>query len=128
MKNRFEWLKCLAVIMVFGIALAGCATVEKSNAQDTQQMLAAAGFKMKLADTPEKLAHLKTMTQRKVVPHDQDGRPVYIYADAEFCKCLYAGDEAAYDGFEKMTVRQNIAEMNEAGAMNWGMWGPWGMR
>ena len=128
MKKKIVWFNTLAVIMVLGIALAGCATVEKSNAQDTQQMLAAAGFKMKLADTPEKLAHLKTLTQRKVVPHDQDGKPVYIYADAEFCRCLYAGDEDAYDRYEKMTVRQNIAEMNEAGAMNWGMWGPWGWR
>jgi hypothetical protein len=87
-------------------------------------MLAAAGFKMKFADTPEKLAHLKTLTQRKVVPQDQDGKPVYIYADAEFCRCLYGGDEAAYDRYEKMVVSENVAEMNEAGAMNWGMWGP----
>jgi hypothetical protein len=126
MKEKILWLKFVAVILASGIALAGCAAVEKSNAQDTQQMLAAAGFKMKLADTPEKLAHLKTLTQRKVVPHEQDGKPVYIYADAEFCRCLYAGDEEAYDRYEKMVVSENVAEMNEAGAMNWGMGGYWG--
>ncbi|CAB1079527.1 hypothetical protein D1AOALGA4SA_7237 [Olavius algarvensis Delta 1 endosymbiont] len=124
MKERIAWLKSIAVFTVLSIALAGCASIEKSNATDAQQMLAAAGFKMKLADTPEKLAHLKTLTQRKVVPHDKDGKPVYIYADAEFCRCLYAGDEDAYDRYEKMVVRENVAEMNEAAEMNWGMWGP----
>jgi len=41
--------------------------MEKSEATDTEQLLAAAGFKMKPADTPERLAHLKTLTQLKVV-------------------------------------------------------------
>lgn len=125
MKARKTGLRSIVVITALGIALAGCASIEKSRATDTEQKLAAAGFKMKVADSPEKLAHLKTLTQRKVVPHDKDGKPAYIYADAEFCMCLYAGGEAAYDRYEKMVVRQNIAEMNEAASMDWGMWGPW---
>jgi hypothetical protein len=35
MKEKILWLKFVVVILASGIALAGCAAVEKSNAQDT---------------------------------------------------------------------------------------------
>ena len=125
MKDRMTGLKSIAAIMVLGIALAGCAAIEKSEATDTEQLLAAAGFKMKLADTPEKIAHLKTLTQLKVVPHDRNGKMYYVYADAADCQCLYAGNQEAYQRYENLAVKQNIAQMNEAASMDWGMWGPW---
>jgi nitrate reductase cytochrome c-type subunit len=126
MKNRITGLKCLLIITVLVIALAGCAAIKKSEATNTEQLLAAAGFKMKMADTPEKLAHLQTLTQMKVVPHDRDGKMYWVYADANYCKCLYVGDQEAYQRYENLLVKQNIAEMNENAAMNWGLWGPWG--
>jgi hypothetical protein len=126
MKNLMMWLSCLLAIAVLGLALAGCAAIKKSEATNTEQLLAAAGFKMKMADTPEKLAHLTTLTQMKVVAHDRDGKPYWVYADAAYCKCLYVGDQEAYQRYENLLVKQNIAEMNEDAAMNWGLWGPWG--
>ena len=125
MKARMPGLKSIAVIAVLGIVLAGCAAMEKSEATDTEQLLASAGFKMKPADTPEKLAHLKTLTQLKVVPHDRNGKVFYVYADAVNCKCVYAGDAKAYQRYENLAVKQNIAQMNEDASMDWGMWG-WG--
>ena len=123
----------LTTVLAFGIAVAGCAAIEKSDAMDTERVLAAAGFKMQFADTPEKLANVQAMVQRKVVPHNKDGAIYYAYADAEFCKCLYLGSESAYQQYEKIAIQQNIAEMNrnaaemnEDAAMNWGAWGRWG--
>ena len=46
MKGRRTWLKSIAVITVLGFALAGCAAMNKSDTSDTEQLLAAAGFKM----------------------------------------------------------------------------------
>ena len=126
MKSQMTWLKSMGIITVLSIALAGCAAMKKSEATDTEQLLAAAGFKMKLADTPERLAHLKTLTQLKVVPHDRNGKMYYVYADAADCQCLYAGNQEAYQRYENLAVKQNIAQMNEAASMDWGMWGPWG--
>ena len=125
MKSQMTWLKSMGIITVLSIALAGCAAMKKSEATDTEQLLAAAGFKMKLADTPERLAHLKTLTQLKVVPHDRNGKMYYVYADAAGCQCLYAGNQEAYQRYENLTVKQNIAETNEDASMVWGMWGPW---
>ena len=120
-------------ILAFVIALSGCAAIEKSNAVDTERMLSASGFRMKFADTPEKLAHLQSLTQSKLVAHEKDGVLYYLYADAEFCKCLYVGNEKAYQEYQQLLIRRNIADMNEQtaimnqdAAMNWGMWGEWG--
>jgi hypothetical protein len=119
--------KKIIVIVSAGLLLSGCAAIEKSNAMDTERLLSASGFRMKLADTPEKLANIKAMTQRKVVPHIKDGAVYYAYADAEFCKCLYLGTESNYQQYEKIAIERNIAQMNEAAAMDWGAWGPWGV-
>lgn len=125
----------LTMIVLALIALAGCAAVQaiqKSEATDKEQLLTAAGFKVRLADTPEKLAHLKTLTQRKLISHPRDGKVYYVYADALACKCLYIGNEEAYQRYQQMVIQQRIAdeqrmtaEMNWDAQMNWGMWGPW---
>lgn len=112
---------------VLGLALwvllySGCATIEKENAMDTERTLTAAGFRMQTADTPEQRAHLQTLTPRKLVKHEKDGEPVWIYADATYCNCLYAGSEKAYQEYSKLSIQQEIAEENEDAAMDWGMW------
>ena len=105
--------------------LAGCQTIENEEAQSTEQVLAAAGFHMKQATTPQQIANLEALTQRKIVIHDQDGQTRYVYADAEGCKCVYVGDEKNYDEFQKLSIKQEIAQDNLDASMDWGMWGPW---
>ena len=123
MKQQF--IKKVSMLLIVGVAVAGCAAIEKSNATDTEKMLAAAGFNMKLADTPEKMAHVKSMQQREVVSHIKNGSVYYAYADAEFCKCLYMGTEKNYQEYEKLSIQQSTAEMNREAAENWGAWGGW---
>ena len=60
---------------------------------------------MRLADSPAKVDHLKALTQHKLVPHTNKGEARYIYADAKYCKCVYAGDEAAYQRYQKLAGR-----------------------
>lgn len=118
-------------IAIMSCFLISCAAIKAQNAEDKEQLLAAAGFKMQLADTPEKLAHLKTLTQQKIVMHEKDGKNYYVYADATTCQCLYIGQDSNYQNFQQLQLQKNIAqeqqmsaEMNENAAMNWGMWGP----
>jgi hypothetical protein len=114
------------------LALAGCAAVERHDVGQKEQLLAAAGFEMKPADTPVKLADLQRLPQQKLVRHERDGAAVWVYADATDCKCLYSGDQANYDELEKLRVQQKIADqeemaaaMNQQSEMDWEMWGPW---
>ena len=85
-----------------------------------REAIAAAGFKMKLADTPAKMAHLETLSQNKIMAHEKDGSVYYIYADVSNCQCFYWGREKAYQSFLQLQAQQNIAneermeaEMNE---------------
>jgi hypothetical protein len=114
--------------------LTACAAMEASKTRDTEQLLAAAGFQIKLADTPDTLAHTQTLTQHQLVPHEKDGAVYYVWADVTTCKCIYWGNEQAYQRYQQMAVQKEIADeqrmaaqMNQNAAMNWGMWGagPW---
>ena len=122
----------LIALVGFAVMFTACAAIQNRDAIEMERVLAASGFQMRLADTPQKLDHLKSMTQRKLVPHQHDGKIYYIYADATSCKCLYVGNEKAYQRYQKLSIEKSIAEhqriaaeMNENSAMNWGLWGPW---
>ena len=113
--------------LCMGLLLGGCAAIQQSQAIDTERALAASGFQMKMADTPQKLASVQTLPQRKLFPQNIDGEVRYVYADARYCKCVYAGSQKSYQNYAKLEEQEEIAETNEMNAtMNWGAWGPWG--
>ena len=123
-------LKGVSIALVAAL-LTACAAMKAEEATSKEQLLAAAGFKMQLANTPEKLAHLKTLTQQKIVVHQKNGINYYVYADATTCQCVYIGKDANYQNFQQLQVQKKIAqeqqmtaEMNENAEMNWDMWGP----
>jgi hypothetical protein len=126
-RNLITWQTVL-VCVTAALVMAGCAS---QQAKSTESVLAAAGFDVRYADTPDKLTHLEQLTQRKLVEHSRDGKPAYVYADAKGCKCLYAGDEKDYQQYQKLAMKEQLAneqvmaaEMNQDADMNWGLW--WG--
>lgn len=135
MKKGMIGLAWTTMVAVLVLALAGCAVVKevkKNEAADTEQLLAASGFKLRLADTPKKMEHLQTLPQRKLVPLQRKGKVYYLYADPLNCKCLYVGDQAAYQRFQELQVERQIAaqqrmtaEMNMEANMDWDLYGPW---
>jgi hypothetical protein len=132
MMAETTWLRGMVAGLGLCVAVAGCAAIERQEASRTEQLLSAAGFQMRTADTPAKLADLERLHQHKVVGHEHDGGTTYVYADAAGCKCLYTGNQHNYDEFQKLQVQENVAqqemmaaEMNQQAAMNWEMWGPW---
>jgi hypothetical protein len=109
------------------LASAGCAAIQKAGAVDTERTLAAAGFQMKFARTPEQMEKVASLPQRTLTPTPgPNGENRFVWADADYCKCVYAGTEAAYDRYQKLAVKKEIAENEEAASMNWGAWGGWG--
>ena len=117
----------VCVVAAIGVlGAAGCTAIQRSDAMSAERTLAAAGFRMKFAKTPEQTSKLESLPQRTLTPAPgPDGSNRFLYADAKFCKCLYVGTEEAYDRYQKMEVRQQVAENMEAASMNWGAWGPW---
>ena len=133
LRETMRWTKPILPLVALGLSVTGCAAIRAHQTVETEQVLAAAGFQVKPADTPEKLAHLQTLTPRKVVRYSRDGQPQYVYADPETCKCLYVGDEQRYQKYQELSLQKQIAdeqlsaaETNWDASMNWGAWGPWG--
>jgi hypothetical protein len=95
----------------------------------TEELLAAAGFDQKLADTPGKLAHLQTLTPaRKLVAQERDGHLYYVYADPDLCKCLYVGTAAQYgQARERRLANEEVVAVqdNQSVPIFWGLWGDW---
>ena len=137
MKKRCGWLKSMVVLTFLGLLLLGCAAKHAQKAMQTERLLHAAGFQMKLADTPEKLEQVKAFQQRKFFLHTHEGKPYYVYADATTCNCIYVGPPEAYQRYVDLRVQQGAAENRAKAAqadqaaatavpMNWGVWGVWG--
>jgi hypothetical protein len=63
------------------------------------------GFKMREANTPDRMAKLKSFPARKFVRRTRGGVPYFIYADPDYCKCAYVGTQAAMDTFRGMSAR-----------------------
>ncbi len=114
------------------LALIGaCTTIERQEAGSDEDMLSAAGFDMLVADTPAKQAQVRAMKQRTFLRREKNGQLNFLYADAEFCKCLFVGTEADYQAFQRLAFRRENAiarqeaalDADEAGMYDWGMWG-----
>jgi len=106
--NRFM---ISASIILFSFVILSCTFGPKpapSRSVSMEEMLLEAGFVRNSADTPEKLARIRKEIQRKVIPVQDDEETFYIYADADFCQCLYVGDEPAFRRFEGLMYRRNL--------------------
>src|SRR5437763_12882005 len=91
-------LAVAAALLAAACANSGTAVSEQEN------MLASAGFAPKKADTPARMASLKSLPPHQFVIRNIRGRSTYLYADPTACGCIYVGDQNAYDQY-----RQKIA-------------------
>jgi len=118
-------------ILILVAALSGCAALERQQTADTEKLLAAAGFRMLPADSAERERRLASMPPFKIVARRRGTNTVYIYADPQNCRCLYAGGPKAYAEYRRLEVSEEIVlDMNEtsmnAASMASGAWDPWG--
>ena len=109
-------------IVITLITLAGCAAFQPDPqvaADQKESMLSAAGFKMLPAETPDKLAHAQSLPQLKVKYFtDSDGNLHYWMSDAQFCHCVYVGNESNYQKFKQMQFQAQLAnEQSQAAQM-----------
>ena len=64
-----------------------------------------AGFKMREANTPQKMARLNSIPPYKFVPHRKNGARYYVYADPA-CRCAFVGDDNAMQTYRDMVAPQ----------------------
>ncbi len=117
------------------VALAGCAAQQQQIVQ-REDMLAAAGFAFQPANTPARAAALaKLPPHRFVARTTPKGQPIFVFADPSICGCLYVGDQAAYNTYQRLVYQKQLvadqqmaASMQQDAAMENAMdWAPWGV-
>jgi hypothetical protein len=113
--------------LALGLLLSGCAAVQAGRVQSTEELLSAAGFTVQPADTPEKLAHLKTMPPLQLVSRSKDGKMFYSYADPDGCKCLYLGGAKEYGEYRRLLAERQAGQVEEPPhvgetSTDWLMW------
>jgi hypothetical protein len=106
------------------IAVLACA----ANVQSREHMLAAAGFTVVPANTPQRQASLTSLPPHKFVRQAHGDKVNYTYADPTVCDCLYAGNEAAYGRYRQDMTRRQIAIEQPTAAeiteeQDWKLWG-----
>ena len=85
-----------AALLSLVVLLGACASAARQDASEIEPLLLAAGFKKRVADTPEKLAHLRALPALKMVPQQYKDSYLYVLADPEGCRCMYVGNEQAF--------------------------------
>jgi uncharacterized protein YceK len=117
----------LVLALAAAIMLTGCATIRRSQARSTEEMLAAAGFVMRPADTAEWQQGLAARPAYRLESHFKDGLIVYTYADPDGCKCLYVGGPKEYSEYQHLRIQRQIAADEALGVhgaeMDWDLWG-----
>jgi hypothetical protein len=115
-----------------GLALAACVS-QSTQVSRNEDALAAAGFVVRPANTPERIAMLNRLPPHQFVQRASGDTVHYVYADPLVCGCLYVGSQAAYNQYKLHQLQQHLADEQlmsaqtySDAAWNWGAWGPWG--
>jgi hypothetical protein len=114
------------------VVLAACQTAPP-NYGAFEDNLAAAGFILKPADTPQRQAMLARLPQHRFLIRQNDNSTHYVYADNLVCVCIYIGTQHAFDQFKANQLQQQLIDEQQLVALSfadagwsWDAWGPWG--
>lgn len=114
------------------VLLFGCATPQQ-RVTSREDLLAAAGFVPRPADTPARQAMLRSLPPNRFTQRAQGNSFVYIYPDPLVCGCVYFGSQTAYSRYRQDMLQRRIAndqllaaQMNQDLAWDWGPWGGFG--
>jgi hypothetical protein len=124
-------MKTLLPLALAVAVLTGCAAIERAERKDTENALAAAGFQVLPANTPERQASLVDLKPNTISRQIRGNQVFYVYPDAEG-NFLMVGDQAAYARYQAQLQQQQIADTNLMAAQMetmpgmWGGWGYWG--
>jgi len=128
--NPVRHTALLTTLLAAGL-LAACQTAPPDFGSQENQ-LAAAGFLMKPANTPERQAMLGRLPAHQFLLRQNGGTTHYVYADPLVCDCLYVGTQRAYDQYRMNQLQQRLAAEQQLAALtwsdaawSWGAWGPW---
>lgn len=122
----------MGIALIAVSAIIGCQS-QSALVTQNEDNLAAAGFVVRPANTPERIAMLNRLPPHHFVQRANGDIVHYVYADPLVCGCLYVGTQQAYSQYKLHQQQQRLADEQLMTAQtytdttwNWGAWGPWG--
>jgi hypothetical protein len=91
-------------ILALAVCLAGFPGCTALAQEVTGMKLEDSGFKMREANTPQKMTRLKSLPARTFVKRTRKGIAYFIFADPDYCKCAYIGNQQAMDNYRIVTT------------------------
>ncbi len=113
-------LLCLAALIAGGfgcVSYRGAPLEPEQSVEQMEALLAAAGFKQIVADSPQKMAILSKLPPHQLRYYPTKNGLVFWYADPDKCRCVYQGDQKAYQQFQLLKLQQREIEEYEQAAM-----------
>ena len=119
-----------AVAFAAGIPAASSAAVHMPKPSRMERTLAAAGFQAVPANTPQRENELATLPRDRLVAQPRGDGFTYVLADPGGCGCLYMGDAADYQAYQRLAMKHRASQRNadaaeRLNALNWDLWGPY---
>src|SRR5918999_6543086 len=97
----------MRLFLSLGIITAALAFGAPAPAQQQQEIdmrLRSSGFKVRPAGTAQEIDLLRRAPPRVMLSRTDQGRRYYVFADPDFCKCVYAGDEHALRTYRETSM------------------------
>jgi hypothetical protein len=117
------------ILLIGVLSLAGCVTA-RDAVSEKEDHLAAAGFIVRPANTPERQQMLNRLPPHQFVKRVHGDVVHYVYADPLVCDCLYVGSQQAYSNYQQYLLSKSLADEQETTAQMYAdpmwNWGPWG--
>ena len=109
------------------VAAAGCVSTGSSD-----NLLSAAGFQQRTADTPKKLELLSSLSRNQLTLVTWKGKNYYVQPDSRYPNLAWVGSPAEFQTYQQLRLARQLsndnlmaAQMNQAAMMSWGVaWGP----
>ena len=89
----------LFAVVAFGL-IGDAATAQEASDMKLEDV----GFVMRPANTPQQLERLRLLPPRTFVARSNNGRRYYIYADPDYCRCVFLGGEMAMQNYRDLTT------------------------
>jgi hypothetical protein len=126
--------RCASLVaLLLGLGLVSACQTPQQAVSEHEDNLAAAGFIIRPANTPQRQAMLNRLPSHKFVQQVRGDTVHFVYADPLVCDCLYVGSQQAYDQYRRdqhqkrlVDEQQMNAQMYSDAAWSWNAWGPWG--
>jgi hypothetical protein len=114
-QQRLEAARISNPVTFVRVAVLVAATLSAATAsagpERTDMRLEDMGFIMRPASTPAQMERLRLLPPRKFVARTKGGSRYYLYADPDYCQCVFVGNELAMKNYQALNAPSSAPPM-----------------